>query len=391
MGLLRRFRNRFLWATPNNVEKTAAQLDAINGQLRMIDERLGRMEGRMEGRLDKLHQRIEQADAGINGNLDHKCDAVLFPALFELKDAEQAHAAQQTIFDWELFRRPGEPMAEAKERFFKEMEPASGIDRLVQLGNARLLREFDELCTANHIDYWIAFGTLLGAVRHGGFIPWDDDVDVGMLRGDIERLAKVVEADERYRVRLVYDAFAQSRQIRFMFADEALPCFIDLFIFDRAPAADMSIFREQWDIRRQMMQQMDEDAELDPWREAGYLPEDSELSGKIEEHFRRGRAKAREAGIGESGDALIWGIDNLDDANGYSWISEASAVFPTRRIEFEGVSCNAPNDHMKFLDEVYGDIYSLPKDILGHSHFFDNELEASGLADSLSALIEVQE
>lgn len=51
-----------------------------------------------------------------------------------------------------------------------------------------LLREFDRLCRKHDITYWVFFGTLLGAVRHQGFIPWDDDVDIMMPRKDFDRL-----------------------------------------------------------------------------------------------------------------------------------------------------------------------------------------------------------
>lgn len=51
-----------------------------------------------------------------------------------------------------------------------------------------LLTEFDRLCRENDITYWVYFGTLLGAVRHQGFIPWDDDVDIMMPRKDFDRL-----------------------------------------------------------------------------------------------------------------------------------------------------------------------------------------------------------
>lgn len=54
-----------------------------------------------------------------------------------------------------------------------------------------LLREFIELCEARGIRYFVGFGTMLGAVRHKGFIPWDDDLDVWLPREDYEKLLKI--------------------------------------------------------------------------------------------------------------------------------------------------------------------------------------------------------
>ena len=51
-----------------------------------------------------------------------------------------------------------------------------------------LLRELDRVCTAHNIPYVLFAGTALGAARHRGFIPWDDDLDVALLRPDYERL-----------------------------------------------------------------------------------------------------------------------------------------------------------------------------------------------------------
>ena len=49
-----------------------------------------------------------------------------------------------------------------------------------------LFREFTRICEELGLSYFAVQGTLLGAIRHGGFIPWDDDIDVGMLRKDYE-------------------------------------------------------------------------------------------------------------------------------------------------------------------------------------------------------------
>lgn len=59
--------------------------------------------------------------------------------------------------------------------------------RQVQLIQLEMLQEVDRICTKCGIRYNIIAGTLLGAVRHGGYIPWDDDADVAMLRGEYEK------------------------------------------------------------------------------------------------------------------------------------------------------------------------------------------------------------
>lgn len=54
-----------------------------------------------------------------------------------------------------------------------------------------MLGWFHEFCLKNNFRYYIIAGTMLGAVRHGGFIPWDDDIDVGMPRSDYERMKRL--------------------------------------------------------------------------------------------------------------------------------------------------------------------------------------------------------
>jgi lipopolysaccharide cholinephosphotransferase len=71
-----------------------------------------------------------------------------------------------------------------------------------------MLVDFDAVCAELKVPYWLDSGTLLGAVRHGGFIPWDDDVDICMFRSDLERFrSSVIGTDfaEKYSVQTSAD------------------------------------------------------------------------------------------------------------------------------------------------------------------------------------------
>ena len=55
-----------------------------------------------------------------------------------------------------------------------------------------ILDYFHKVCVENHIDYYLSSGTLLGAIKYDGYIPWDDDIDVWIKAEDLERLEKII-------------------------------------------------------------------------------------------------------------------------------------------------------------------------------------------------------
>lgn len=113
-----------------------------------------------------------------------------------------------------------------------------------------ILKEFDRVCTKNNLKYYLFAGTLLGAIRHKGIIPWDDDIDVAMPRSDYNKLLKLpaIEFGEKYFLQTpatdkgYHKAFAKLRNsdtTEIPYVDAAFDynhgVFIDIFPLDEVP------------------------------------------------------------------------------------------------------------------------------------------------------------
>ena len=130
------------------------------------------------------------------------------------------------------------------------MEPA--LLRKVQLAQLEIAKEIRRVCDENNIGYFLCCGTLLGAVRHRGFIPWDDDLDLGMLRPDYETFCRIApeKLGERFCLQSWYtdDCYAlpfakvRMRGTEYLEAKGTIlqenGFFVDIFPFDNAPAGE---------------------------------------------------------------------------------------------------------------------------------------------------------
>ena len=104
-----------------------------------------------------------------------------------------------------------------------------------------ILKFIDRVCKENDISYFVNYGTLLGAIRHKGFIPWDDDMDLGMPRKDYEKFLSICEKElpESVILRLHDDNLGNTRfmdtSIQIQFGNEWCSPFIDIFPLDGYP------------------------------------------------------------------------------------------------------------------------------------------------------------
>ncbi|MBR2965583.1 MAG: LicD family protein [Clostridia bacterium] len=125
--------------------------------------------------------------------------------------------------------------------------------REIQRGSLEALKELKRLCDKHGLRYYLVAGTLLGAVRHGGFIPWDDDVDVAMPRSDYKRLESL--AKKELSPNFFYQTektdkhspffFAKLRKdgtsvTEFLFRGSKMHtgCYVDIFPLDRCPSRE---------------------------------------------------------------------------------------------------------------------------------------------------------
>mgnify|MGYP004651669811 CR=1 FL=1 len=112
----------------------------------------------------------------------------------------------------------------------------------------RMLKDLSEYLNKNAIQYSIMSGTMLGAVRHGGFIPWDDDIDIAILRKDYDHLVEILRNNRKINTELEISGYEINKtEIPFLkvynktiivkdnLANNLSNLWIDIFPFDNVP------------------------------------------------------------------------------------------------------------------------------------------------------------
>ena len=281
----------------------------------------------------------------------------------ETTDLATAQAAAQegtlTLL-WEACRRDNESIRDTKVRFFRNLPPASGDLRTIQLAITILLVHFDEFCRTLSLPYWLIGGTLLGAVRHGGFIPWDDDADVFMMREDVHRLLEQAPTEGPIRITVEYSPFNYTRMVRVRYADTNLPVFVDIFPMDWCDDDSDTTWATYRIIRDRI------NADLDQFRRSSDVTPESELGFKEQLYHNYVEEFARRVAPRDLKRAVIWGFDNFTYQG--KFVTEADFFFPLSTVVFEGSTFPAPAQTEAWLRFRYGDWLSLPDDMNAHWH-----------------------
>ena len=241
----------------------------------------------------------------------------------------------------------------------EKMPPARGLFRKRQLGMLKILKLTAEFCNQRNIKFWLDYGTLLGAVRHKGFIPWDDDADIGMLRDDYEGFVDLFNAEtpdknlqaEWYCAGGVYNLI----KIR----HKKVPnIWLDIFPYDlgyKKLSLDEQITYSA-KIRSLLLKNKPK------------LKHIKDIK-KLKEFFAEETKKLPFIGNEKSGkpQTVFFGLDFIHERE-ETIIFDYDMFFPLKTLEFEGEKFPVLNNTELYLTYNFGDYQSLPRNISMHNN-----------------------
>ena len=212
-------------------------------------------------------------------------------------------------------------------------KPAEGILRQVQLADFELLKLFDKFCKVNNLTYWLDFGNLLGAVRHKGFIPWDDDMDVSMPREDF---IKAIQLLPKYFCDTGYWFSSEEEAVNSRgFIGRKGGIALDFFPVDCVICKD-------------------EDDYLN--RAKAYKIELNK-HGKLKDENERSTLQKEIFNIEEGNKFLYTGLEFPGEV---SFCFQTEVIFPLQKIIFEGEEFPAPKKSQWYLTKCYGNYMEFP-------------------------------
>lgn len=234
-----------------------------------------------------------------------------------------------------------------------------------------LLREFDRVCKKHGLKYFLFWGSLIGAVRHKGFVPWDDDLDVCMTRNDYDKFLKLSdEFKAPYFLQTPYtdkNFFFSQARIRnsntadidrpFLFQGFNLGIFIDILPIDKVipekyPQDFNDIYKLIMANSTYMRLTNPYLSEQDKKRAAEYIENKAPLERYEEIQKIAGRYKNEDIEYIASIATPVYGSEHqIFNAKDFSWAIE---------WDFEGFKFPIPCGYDNILKTIYGDYMKFP-------------------------------
>ena len=251
-----------------------------------------------------------------------------------------------------------------------KVPPATGKLRLLQEGNATLLALFAKKCKESNLNYWLDYGTLLGAVRHKGFIPWDDDLDVSMPRKDfetlIQQLPNLFPAEE---------GFTSKLHVFLQIGYKDSPLNIDIYPYhyycESLSPSNKGII----------------DTAITCFKKSVVLITplvnytDGEIQAKIAKEILQGKP-ALEA----SESPAIFLSPAIEFTK--NTVLAYDDIFPLKQMVFEGVEYNVPNHSRQYLQFFYGDYMSYPPTLAYKHPSIEHMIKHMPFEDSVNQFID---
>lgn len=242
---------------------------------------------------------------------------------------------------------------EIEEELGLKYNPEGSVLRKIQKRMLDILITVDQICEKHNIPYWLEGGTLLGAVRHKGFIPWDDDVDIQILRKDCNKFQSILQkelpseyilqttkTDNLYsstimKIRDLNSDIIEKRAKRYKYNG----IYIDVFIMDYCNPINEYIYTRQLKKIKQGIEGGESRNNITQILMSKMRVILLYISGII------GKYKFFNRIVYSDGYIFSGGMFDIED------------IFPLKKIEFEKYYFNAPGNTSSFLKSAFGDNY----------------------------------
>ena len=295
----------------------------------------------------------------------------------EIKKSIRDTNEKNEFLFWLSQMQPGETMQETKERVFLQMPKATGRLRKIQLAENYILSRVKDICDENGLELFLVGGTLMGAVRHKGFIPWDNDVDIGMMKNDYLKLRKILDSDPEIVAQYCYNyrEGLKMSKVKFRKVDVF---WIDILVFDYIdvkPETLDKVWKETQQANKDHIRKIKELAQK-YINEQGCRPQVNASLDALTAEFEA--AQMRSFPMFGRGDYFCEPINCPWWSRDERGIRKVTDYFPLLKdeVEFEGKRYSVWRNYNRALHLSYGDFWRLPASVKEpHTGEFDEGLE----------------